>query len=511
MLDIKINSKASTIIIGLLIFFVPFFTYLSPENLRQLSKFDILEILLSLIIILIVIFISSFSLEVIVKRLFKKKIILFPLLCFAFYLNFLYTPYSEALQEYLYPMIGYLPELPSLALFELFCLIIVALGVKFYAFSSRLILIFSSIMLISAFIPLVGALTEYIGKDSTISFEIESTTLDQDAVLKKRNIYYVILDGMMDIENAEEIKIADKKDVLANLSSDGLKYIDKSISSYSVTPLSLASIMLVDYHQRPDSREFFDISYFFPNMMIRFPTEVPLISYLKTAGSSFYWSGNSWAGCNYKKWACIESKNDISPRSSFKFYLSTPLPKIYDKFFTDTLSIFSIDKFLQYIDNNGVLKAPFFAFIHHTSPHYPYIVNDECEPANYLKRHYEGYQASYLCALKTVQIFMEKINSTDPDAIVIFQSDHGWNKLDLKLTKKEKYQFRGRIFNAIKAPEICFDKFGLPKTNVNTIRFALNCAYGFKLPYREEVHYESYYLEDSPDEFGTVVERKIYE
>ena len=54
MLNINLTSRSSATVIGLLIFFVPFFTYLSPENLKQLSKSDVLEILLSLIIILIV-------------------------------------------------------------------------------------------------------------------------------------------------------------------------------------------------------------------------------------------------------------------------------------------------------------------------------------------------------------------------------------------------------------------------------------------------------------------------
>ena len=103
MLNVKLTGKSSTTVIGLLIFFVPFFTYLSPANLKQLNKSDVLEILLSLIIILIVIFISSFSVEKLMKRFFNKKIILFPLLCFAFYLNFLYTPFSESVREFLFP------------------------------------------------------------------------------------------------------------------------------------------------------------------------------------------------------------------------------------------------------------------------------------------------------------------------------------------------------------------------------------------------------------------------
>ena len=102
-------------------------------------------------------------------------------------------------------------------------------------------------------------------------------------------------------------------------------------------------------------------------------------------------------------------------------------------------------------------------------------------------------------------MFMEKINNIDPEAIVIIQADHGSRDLSLDLTVKEKYQLRGKIFNAIKAPEICFEKYGLPKTNVNTIRFALNCAYGFKLPYRKNIHYET------NSDLGIVVERKLYE
>ena len=103
---------------------------------------------------------------------------------------------------------------------------------------------------------------------------------------------------------------------------------------------------------------------------------------------------------------------------------------------------------------------------------------------------------------------MVKINDIDPDAIVIFQADHGINMetilKKMELNDKEEIFLRGKIFNAIKAPEICFDKYGLPKTNINTIRFALNCAYGFKLPYRENIHYTII-------DWGSVVEEIIYE
>jgi hypothetical protein len=67
---------------------------------------------------------------------------------------------------------------------------------------------------------------------------------------------------------------------------------------------------------------------------------------------------------------------------------------------------------------------------------------------------------------------------------------------------------RGKIFNAIKAPNSCFEKYGEPKTNVNTVRFVLNCAYGFELSFRKDIHYRGFYESDS--RFGTVIEQQIY-
>ena len=363
-------------------------------------------------------------------------------------------------------------------------------------------------MLINAFISLVSYLPENIGKNPIISYEIKSSPLTQDEILTKRNVYYIILDGMQDIETTAQLNIANKKEVLDDLSNAGLKYIDKSRSSYNISELTLASIILIDYQHKLNS-PIYGNKIIYPKMMHKMHN-LPLISYLKKANSSFFWSGNNWIDCQTsKKWSCINLSHDFS--SLFKFYSTTLLPKIYKRiFYINTESHNSIDKFLKYIDNSSVSKTPLFAFIHHVSPHQPFLVTNECEPTNHYnlyKQNYEGYKASYLCTLKKVQIFMEKINNIDPEAIVVFQGDHGvdaLDDLDLELTNEENYQMRGKIFNAIKAPEICFKKYGLPKTNVNTVRFTLNCAYGFKLPYRKNSHYEK-------TNDGKVVEKYIYE
>jgi len=455
------------------------------------------------------------------KRFFKKKIILFPLLCFAFYLNFFYTPFFESLQEFIFLKFGFIPliGMPVFIFFELCCLAIIAFGAKFNVFSIRMILIFSILMLINAFIPLVGYLAENIGKKPTISYEINSGPLTQDAVLIKRNVYYIILDAMVAIETLEPFNIATKKEVIDKLSNTELRYIDKSQSSYSDTHFTLASMMLLDYHRTPSSPRYSDSYAYFPAMMYSMQNKIPLISYLKKANSSFIWvPGKDYDCMPSMSWTCVNSPRASLPSNlvnfSFSsnlwnFYFTTPLPKIIKRFSRNISSQDTIGPFLEYIDKNGIPKTPFFAYIHHNIPHFPYLVTSACEPTNYFNQKFEGYKASYQCALKTIQMFMEKINNIDPEAIVVFQGDHGLRKfLNLELTEKEKYLFAGSIFNAIKAPEICFEKYGLPKTTVNTIRFSLNCAYGFKLPYRKNIHYE---IEYESKNFGIVVERKLYE
>jgi hypothetical protein len=516
MFSFNLNSRLSSLITGLLIFFVPFFTYLSPANLKQLSSSNVLEIFLALIVLLVVISISSFIVEILMKRFFRIKIILFPLVCFAFFLNFLYIPFFEAIQEFLFPKFGLIGT-PIFIFFELFCLTIIVICTKYYVFSIRMILIFSSIMLIKSLFPLISYLTVNIGKDPIISIENINEDFIQDDVAIKRNIYYVILDGMVAINPAHQFNIANKKKILKNLSEVELKYIDKSQSSYNETSLSIASLMMVDYPQKPNSPRYYDRANFFPLMMYNTDNELPLVSFLKKANSDFYWSGNSRNECiPSEDWICLNSSNEFFSNNLFKFSLTTPLPKILQRIFKSMGSQDSIGPFLKYIDKNGIPKNQFFAFIHHDSPHNPYFLTSECEPTmehilskKYLTRDFKGYKASYKCALKTIQIFMKKINYIDPTAIIIIQADHGSRDLGLKLNEIEKSQLRGKIFNAIKAPEICFEKYGLPKTNVNTMRFALNCAYGFKLQFRENIHYLSYGEESS--EYGIVVERKIYE
>ena len=200
-------------------------------------------------------------------------------------------------------------------------------------------------------------------------------------------------------------------------------------------------------------------------------------------------------------WICVDSNTtmNILRRLSKTIYYNTPLSfilkleSIFPKIQTDGQH--NTKYYINYSKKNIDFNNSKFVFIHQMSPHGPYLVSEHCNPKQHAVK-FEGYKASYNCVLKEVLNFMEYISVFDPNAIVVFQGDHGILDEDfLKKykTSEEKLFFKASIFNAIKAPEECFKNFKTPSTNVNTIRFVLNCAYGLNLPFLETIHYVGFY------------------
>jgi hypothetical protein len=241
-------------------------------------------------------------------------------------------------------------------------------------------------------------------------------------------------------------------------------------------------------------------------MMYNNQNQIPLLEHLENASSLFFWTGNDYGICKpSKRWKCINLPHDFLSKNFYNFTISTPIPKILQRIIKDIPSQNSIDPFLEHIDKYGFPTESFFSYIHQDSPHWPYRLTSDCGTTYYPNTSLVGYSESYKCALKRIQNFMNEINNLDPNAIVVFQGDHGWgNFLTSEKTIEEKYLLKAKIFNAIKAPEICFKKYGLPQTSVNSIRFALNCSNGFSLAFKENIHYQ-----DTGD--GAVIERVIYE
>ena len=134
----------------------------------------------------------------------------------------------------------------------------------------------------------------------------------------------------------------------------------------------------------------------------------------------------------------------------------------------------------NYLSEGNKINKPTFYFIHHMSPHWPYITNEDCSYKNYPGDYnLEGYKSAYICILKKIRETIEFLNKFDPNSTVVFQSDHNWI---MSKNKKEKKM----IFNLIKINDNCNVDSNINLNNVNTLRLIFSCMTGSDPRYIEK-------------------------
>ena len=297
--------------------------------------------------------------------------------------------------------------------------------------------------------------------------------------LKKNNIYYLILDGMQPIEDFEKFYKKNLQDYLQNVKKKGFLYIEGTESLYSNTSYSLSSMFYLNNVSEKSSKIPFPV-------VMRSKFKPDLIHNLNNLGYDFKWIGNFFAYCpKYNLKYCLDKKKNpiIDTYLYINFFRQTPLIQTiinfghifnfdYNKnfFFKLNNGIGRLINHLEKSDNSNE-KATFY-FIHHMSPHWPYVTNKDCSYKFYEgEKNLKGYESSYLCVLKRIENLINYLAEFDPNAIVIFQSDHNW-----KLSKNHE-QDKKKIFNLIKIND-CKLTNDVNFHNVNTLRLILSCITG---------------------------------
>lgn len=484
--------RNNELFIGLLLFLIPIISFLYPENLIQLSNNDLLLITISILIIFFIINIFSLIINIVFKKKFRY---FFLILCFGYYLLFFF--------RYFY--INEFSATVTLLILFIIWFFFVIFSFKFHIFYKLfktflffvtffylLILIFSNFYSYYKYFKYnqVYAVEDYLISDSQIDLIKNST--------KKYNIYYVILDSMMSLENAHSLNIINQNNQIKFLTKNNLKYINNTFSTYN-NSMTISTIMQLDYLNHPDSKND-KLTYPYPASMHNKKNQYLLISLLKQLNHKFIWFDSLLHGhcktIENEPWKC----EDFSflrnlKRLSNTIFINTPLSQILNfslnKIQKKTNYQRGINFYLEYAksNKNTIYGKNNFIFLHQFSPHPPYLVSENCEYKIFDKENNkDAYSSSYKCALKDISRMMKHIMQNDPDSIVIFQADHGiYDEEFIKKNDQLKYEFS--IFNAIKAPDYCYKKYKLPKTSINTIRFVLNCAFDLDLPYLKNKNY----------------------
>ena len=271
-------------------------------------------------------------------------------------------------------------------------------------------------------------------------------------------------------------------------------YFFNSKNFYESTDQNLSVIFHLDTIYDENGNNKYDGMY--PSILRNNFPQPNLILNLNNLEYQFKWVGNIFAYCysvNLKY--CLQKKNTfINPELYGAFLNKSPLLSGTRRL--GRIIGYDFNKNFSFKDNNGILKLkkyiiennfefisnkPTFYFIHHMSPHWPYITDKNC---NYTSKYpgkinFEGYKEAYLCNLKRIEEMINFLELNDPDAFVVFQGDHNWEMA----RSNNKYGDRKEIFSLIKINENCkINKIAENNlNNLNALKSILACITGDKV------------------------------
>jgi hypothetical protein len=309
--------------------------------------------------------------------------------------------------------------------------------------------------------------------------------------IKRSNIYYFILDGMMPLNEFENYYKKDLSNFKNFYDQKKYRYFKDTLNLYPDTAATLTSLfyleeIFINYENNKKNEYKPNIYRTFPGLLKKQYNPV-LISELNKLGYQFKWIGNSFADCskyNYKY--CLNNKKEeyIDLYLLQAFLKKTPLIQIFNKLTEPDIvqkylqinqrgnAIGKLKKFLV-SNKNYIKKNSTFYFVHHMHPHWPYTHDEYCKykkfPGN---TNFEGYKNSYLCVVKKITDMIKIIDEIDEDAMVIFQSDHSW---EMSLISEKKYGSRRQIFNLVKSNIKCDKAITNGLNNIQIMNYLINC------------------------------------
>ena len=499
--------------IGLIIISIPFLSFLNA-NFDSLYSSLFYTLFFIFIIIIATIFLPSIFLSFFFKKSNSKKFSL--VVSFIFFIFFyFYTLLKDLL---FYVTLAYNAEI---SLF--ISLIFLVLFLFLFLFFDQKYNIFKRFILIYIFVCFVFNLGIFIINSKIIFPQkiahdkvilINEEGIEYVKKNKKRNIYYVILDGAIPLDKFDKYYntnyFLSYKSKFAKL---GFDYVQNTNSAYMDTNHNLTSLFFMDYHMNKNNYKTYSTLNLFPNILSNKNTDnLPLIYNLKKIDYKILWFDNSIVDCEgYNIDFCSGnidkpfSQNFNKPIDNIyfsadvatHFFKRSPVIPIFNKIknfmgiskpeiFYDIRENDSLNIFMKKMNNIEFENKGYFFFIHNLLPHQPYLFNSDCTlkskplltTKNYLQKYklnkiasFEGYKANYICMLKRVYEFVNFINKKDRNANVILISDHGQNVEDF-------FYSRFDTFTLVKTNEECQHNVSDILNIINAARLMIGCTIG---------------------------------
>jgi hypothetical protein len=510
-------------------FLLPIILFLRPENLAQTSFQEFFYLLISQIIILLSVLIFSLILykNFFNKIFFNDFLILNSFILFLlFYYKKINLLFEKIDQSKLFVFNDLkISLLDNLLVLFIYFLIYYIFFKLFKNFNKKVKQFLFLIIILNFIYFLINSFPKFNKNESNLNVILDKKNISEnlkninfERTKKKKNIVIIVLDGMINLERAEkELIISSQKKFKNHLRDYGFSYNKDFKSNYSNTYLSVASLLTGNYPVTPNSPRYTNRLNFFPNMMTK--TNNYFYSIIKKLNVNFTWIGNYWGPCRpnlYTK--CLTTKNELS------FYLAK-VSRMYDDsifryFFIYYFNKFPFEDSYKLLSNSkGFFKSltinnsDNFSFMHLMKPHPPYDLDENCSKvdsnkSNSYKDRKKYYSYNYKCALRSSLKWSKefiKFNEKN-DNLIIILGDHGWNfnPNNIEFGEEDSNFLQDRlnnVFFAYLVPDRCQNLIP-PSSQVNVMRYVLNCIYNTKLEYLDDNQYISRY-ETHPD-YGKV-------
>lgn len=302
------------------------------------------------------------------------------------------------------------------------------------------------------------------------------------------DIYFLVLDGYGRGDVLDELYGFDNRGFLDALRARGFYVADASYSNYSMTYLSLAGTLTMDYLPPEAAPDFAAV-----DAMIE---DAAVIHYLKGRGYRYvHFETEFWVTANAPLADVTYRRAGFSSEFERAFFetslLGTILPSpprhaVVLSTFADLARI-------------PQLAEATFTFAHLLVPHPPFMFRADGSVLPYQGNLADGFEVEPY--VEQLQFVNEQVLATvdrilegsDEPPIIVIQGDHGPSSFPYATPERKHWERQG-IFNAMLVPDAVRSTLYPSITSVNTFRAILDGQFGATLPLLDDRVFHNWYV-----------------
>ena len=323
---------------------------------------------------------------------------------------------------------------------------------------------------------------------------------------EKQNVYFILPDMMIGEEVFDKFDI--EPAILDGFRQRGFYTIARPRSNAPVTEFSLAHIFGMNYYLKNNEQVTKKKMQEIKNIYIK---ENKVYQEFRNRGYKVYALNDGyWSGCGRGEDNCIRrSSQHFLKEQDLRFIERTAFMKSLD-LIDYTYNIFPVPMDIwPYINRMEVPEiigqlphpqdGPYFLYMHLGGlPHYPLRFSRDCTYQRYDEVKV-AYAEQYRCAVKSLEMLIDAIQSQEENPLIIVHSDHGvgFENQHLKqveeLTDDEMLE-NVSIFSAFKFPNRCHKYLSPGLSPVNTFRLLFACLDNRKPELLPDRNFLVYYL-----------------